>query len=315
MLHNPNNKKLIKNRMGREYWIWDTDKLYEQRLARENGPYQARNLVMCRKCKPNARTIIDVGANIGTNTIEYATWAKHIKSFEPMLSSFSLMELNIDIARAAKLKGKYYNNKAKAYIHAPEKDDGWFKFSNKTFASLDIIGDIKLFNCALGNKTDKIIMEEKTGECSRGDAVLQENKETKNPTQPIHMYTLDSFDFEDVDIIKVDVEGYELSVLEGAVNTIKKHNPIVQIELRDTHCKRFGYHPNDIISLVMGLGNYVMCDFNGRDLGEHWIKVPGVMDRFFVPQHIYQTLDIKMKVHPGMKKNVNGSLDKILDIA
>jgi hypothetical protein len=43
------------------------------------------------------------------------------------------------------------------------------------------------------------------------------------------------------------------------------------------------------------------CDFNGTDLNDHWIKIPGVMDRFFVPQHIYQTLDIKMKVHPGMK--------------
>jgi hypothetical protein len=69
-----NNKKLVTNRIGRQYWIWGNDKLYEQRMARENGPYQARNLVMNRRLLPNARTIIDIGGNIGMNAIEYATW-------------------------------------------------------------------------------------------------------------------------------------------------------------------------------------------------------------------------------------------------
>jgi len=51
-----NNKKLVTNRIGRQYWIWNNDKLYEQRMARENGPYQARNLVMNRRLLPTART-------------------------------------------------------------------------------------------------------------------------------------------------------------------------------------------------------------------------------------------------------------------
>ena len=45
-LHDPQDKMLITNRIGRQYWIWKDDKLYDQRLGRENGPYQARNLVM-----------------------------------------------------------------------------------------------------------------------------------------------------------------------------------------------------------------------------------------------------------------------------
>jgi len=310
-LHDPSDRMLITNRIGRQYWIWKDDKLYEQRLGRENGPYQARNLVMNRKCKPDARTIIDVGVNIGMNSIEYATWAKNVKGFEPMKSSMELARLNIDIAKQAKLKGKYWHNKTRTHLHQPDVPDGWFKFPDKTFASLDLVGNIELFDYALGKENKTITMEEKPNECSRGDALLMEGKETKNPTQTAEMRTLDSFGFEDVDIIKIDVEGSELFVIEGAVETIKKYQPIVQVELRDTHCKRFGYTPDDIINLMMSLGDYVMTDFNGTDLGTSYIKVKGVMDRFFIPRSIHATLDIKKKVHPGMLKNSDEALKHI----
>ncbi len=53
----------------------------------------------------------------------------------------------------------------------------------------------------------------------------------------------------------------------------------------------------------MGLGDYVMCDFNGNDLGKSYTKVSGVMDRFFVPRSMFDTIEFKnKKVHPGMKK-------------
>ncbi len=298
-----NNKKKVINRIGREYWIWATDKLYEQRMARENGPYQARNLVMNRRLLPNARTVIDVGANIGMNTIEYATWCKDIKSFEPMQSSLELMKLNVDIARAAKLKGRYWDNKLRQVRHQPDHDDGWFKQADGTFASLALVGNIEYFDCALGRETKSIVMEQKTAECSRGDAVLVEGRNTNNPTQTAEQRTLDSFNFQDVDLIKIDVEGSELFVLEGAVDTIRRCQPVVQVELRDTHCKRFGYKCDDIINLMMSLGDYVMCDFNGNDLGITYQKVSGVMDRFFVPRSIFAATEFKnKKVHPGMKK-------------
>lgn len=41
---------------------------------------------------------------------------------------------------------------------------------------------------------------------------------------------LDEFAITDIDFIKIDVEGYELFVLEGALETIKKCKPIMCIE-------------------------------------------------------------------------------------
>lgn len=276
-----NSKKVI-NRIGREYWIWNTDTLYEQRMARENGPYQARNLVFNRKHLPNARTIIDIGANIGMNTIEYATWAKDVKAFEPMKSSLELMKLNIEIAKNANLKGRYWDTTLKKNIHNPDHPDGWFKFDDGSFAPLDLVANIELFEFALGAENDSVVMEQKTAECSRGDAILKTGKASRNPLQLAQQRTLDSFNFQDVDLIKVDIEGTELFALMGAVETIKKWHPVIQVELRDTHCKKFNYHPNDIIDLIMSLGDYRMVDFKGNDLGKEFVKVPFVMDRFFV---------------------------------
>lgn len=53
----------------------------------------------------------------------------------------------------------------------------------------------------------------------------------------IKIKTLDEFDLTDVDLIKIDVEGHESKVLNGALNTIKKNKPIliVEIEHRHTH--------------------------------------------------------------------------------
>ena len=41
---------------------------------------------------------------------------------------------------------------------------------------------------------------------------------------------IDSFNFKDVDFIKIDVEGEEFNVLMGAINTIKKYRPIILYE-------------------------------------------------------------------------------------
>jgi Methyltransferase FkbM domain len=43
--------------------------------------------------------------------------------------------------------------------------------------------------------------------------------------------TLDSFQFPRVDLLKVDVEGYELEVLKGSLDTIARCHPDMMIEM------------------------------------------------------------------------------------
>lgn len=46
----------------------------------------------------------------------------------------------------------------------------------------------------------------------------------------IDMRRLDSLEFDTIDYIKIDCEGYELSILQGAEQTIKQHRPVIVVE-------------------------------------------------------------------------------------
>ncbi|HYF70803.1 MAG TPA: FkbM family methyltransferase [Ohtaekwangia sp.] len=50
-----------------------------------------------------------------------------------------------------------------------------------------------------------------------------------------------------IDIIKIDVEGFEHKVLQGAEESIKKYRPILFLELVDENLKDHGDTPGDVI--------------------------------------------------------------------
>lgn len=46
----------------------------------------------------------------------------------------------------------------------------------------------------------------------------------------VHVTPLDDFEFESISLIKIDVEGWEYEVIQGAMETIRKHQPILFVE-------------------------------------------------------------------------------------
>jgi FkbM family methyltransferase len=51
--------------------------------------------------------------------------------------------------------------------------------------------------------------------------------------EKVILKTLDSYNLKDISFIKIDVEGAELDVLQGGVNTIKESNPHILFECND----------------------------------------------------------------------------------
>ena len=77
----------------------------------------------------------------------------------------------------------------------------------------------------------------------------------------IRAVTLDTFVKEKaitkVDVIKVDVEGAELFVLEGANSILGMSSdfaPVIVFEYSPANCKNFGYHPSEIIDILSSYG-------------------------------------------------------------
>ena len=65
-----------------------------------------------------------------------------------------------------------------------------------------------------------------------------EQREGKFELRTIKVKTIDEYNFQDVDLIKIDVEGHEEFVIEGAHKTIKKTMPILIVEIEQRHIKK-----------------------------------------------------------------------------
>jgi len=69
----------------------------------------------------------------------------------------------------------------------------------------------------------------------------------------IDIKTLDSFNFNCVDVIKIDAEGFEIPVLRGATETILKNRPWIQIEGNKSGA-RYGRTKLDIKNFLQDIG-------------------------------------------------------------
>lgn len=83
----------------------------------------------------------------------------------------------------------------------------------------------------------------------------------------VHVRCLDSIDFSasKISLIKLDVEGAELLVLNGACNTIANHRPVCVFEWGDFTAPVFGSHSGDMYHFWEAQ-DYFLFDVRGRQI-------------------------------------------------
>ena len=99
--------------------------------------------------------------------------------------------------------------------------------------------------------------------------------------EDIETATLDQLGYDNIGFIKIDVEGHELPVLRGAVNTIKQQRPTMLIEILDL---ADNINSNETYGFIQDLGYKVnamqdgkLLDINLADpakLGRNYICLP-----------------------------------------
>lgn len=147
--------------------------------------------------KLSGNTAIDVGCNIGFYSYVMSKKYNNVKSFEPI-------------------------PKVSQFLRDAE------------------ISNVEIYNYALSNKDEKskIYLPKLYGSYQHAYAGLDTNKNNNDYISlDIETKPLDSFKFKNVDLIKIDVEGHEISVLDGALKTIRDYSPIIIIELEERHKK------------------------------------------------------------------------------
>lgn len=115
--------------------------------------------------------------------------------------------------------------------------------------------NVKLYPVALGAEKGSVSVATCTEGSSGDTRVVGEGD--------IPMHTIDSYAFDDVDFIKIDCEGYELHVLEGAVETLKRCKPTVIVEQKRDMSERFGIPQLAAVEFLKGLGARLVIEMGG----------------------------------------------------
>lgn len=130
---------------------------------------------------------------------------------------------------------------------------------------LNTFRNIQIENVGLGN-SEKMASLVVDTESNRGGNRISSNSEGKES----HLIRVVRFDdwatnknFTKINLIKIDVEGYELEVLNGAVQTLKKFKPILFIELDDKNLRQQNSSARAVIKFLLDL-NYEITHSENR---------------------------------------------------
>lgn len=118
----------------------------------------------------------------------------------------------------------------------------------------NVHGDYELVPYALGEKPGKVKIHTSRG--SSGDSWVDGEGD-------IEMKTLDSFNLQDVDLLKIDCEGFELFVLKGGVETLKRWKPAVIVEQKPGRAKKFGLKDTEAVDFLKKLGASLKEEISG----------------------------------------------------
>lgn len=201
-------------------------------LINLEGAYENRELIALKKFLVCNNMIggyfIDVGAHIGNHTIFLSNLFDKTISFEPNKKTFKLLELN-----------------------------------------LASYGGAEAINKALGSKNENAYMD--INLTNRGASRI-----TMKPTDNIvEITTLDSFSKEhqffstavpQAPVVKIDVEGHEMNVLEGGQQFIREYKPVIIFE------QHAGYFMNGTSLVINKLKEFGYQNFYSTNISEDKIK-------------------------------------------
>ena len=81
-------------------------------------------------------------------------------------------------------------------------------------------------------------------------------KQHKTIIRKIDIVPLDSYEYQNVGFIKIDVEGHEINVLKGAAQTIEQSRPVVQIEIL---ADQYEVSEHEVVCFLRDKGYQMLC--------------------------------------------------------
>ena len=191
--------------------------------------YEKEEATMMENLVADGDNFFDIGANIGWYALNIAASrrATTVYAFEPIPTTYGHLTTNLALNASANIKPHNFGLSEQAgefTFYYPPEGSG-----NASAVKLTGRDDVRTAQCEVRTQDD---------------------------------YTAETGTR--VDFIKCDVEGAELLVFKGGIETIARDRPIVLSEILRKWSAKFGYNPNEIFALFRGVGYQVFTAEDGR---------------------------------------------------
>ena len=195
---------------------------YVFRTIKEKGTfYESETLELWTPQFGKLDTILDVGANLGNHTLFWSRTAKHIYSFEPYGPNYENLLQNIR------------QNHLEQVVTAVQK--------------------------AVGREEGHAILTE-FDDSNFGATTFQMDNEQRAASYEV--ISLDQFvqdaRLSSVDLIKIDTEGFETDVLQGALTLIRKLRPVIWVEV--------SHQTFEVVMEILKAQQYDLADVEGFNM-------------------------------------------------
>lgn len=185
-------------------------------------PYQHEKYKTAVKLCRRFDHAVDVGAHVGSWTLQMLADFAHVTAFEP-------------------------NAVIWPYFRANVPDDG----------------RVELWRLALGATRQQVSLIEKAG-TNLKTHVSSKVLDRFAAGNPVPMARLDDFNVPTVDFLKIDCEGYDFFVVQGAAATIQRDRPVIIVEQKPgVASRRYGLADDQAVDLLRGWGYSVSAVLNG----------------------------------------------------
>ena len=214
--------------------------------------YEKDEVAMIENLVSDSANFFDIGANIGWYSLNIGAGRSgaHVFAFEPIPNTFSQLERNVSLNSLQNItlcNFGFFNSVGEFTFYYYPEGSG-----NASSANLTGRSDVEQVRCKVRTLDD----------------YTEQNRIR-------------------VDFIKCDVEGAELMVFQGGMQTILRDKPIVFSEILRKWSGKFGYSPNEIFVLFRSM-DYRAFTLQGTKLHEFLFMDENTVETNFFFLHANQ---------------------------
>jgi FkbM family methyltransferase len=220
--------------------------------------YSGNQLALLDRFLRPEMVFVDVGANVGEQTVFAAKRLTRgrVIAFEPTSSVYDSLMENI---------------------------------------ALNGFGNVTVVKAGLGERPGELpiytaVTRRADGTVNEGVPTLYRTAERGTFVENVPILRFDDFAAQQgltrLDVMKIDVEGAEMTVLKGAAESIRRHRPLIIVEVHEGTSRAAGYSPQALLDYVRQLGyrfEGLLSDGSTRPFTES--ELAGFRDVICFPLH------------------------------